>query len=164
MNSKATPTLRLPAGGRARTAAGVSEHADEAGLPQPRRQAHPRRTEDDPSPAIVPGPSQKPMAMTTPADLFGLMFRAVVEGTLRLATSGAFDSSGALLVAIGGALLLLVNTILVFILAWFRPENVMYGLAGHPTEGTEDTKDRPSSKNKVIRPSRRATLRGKPVP
>lgn len=97
--------------------------------------------------------------MSNPLALFGLMFLAITEGVIRLATTKAFDASGALMIVAVYVLLFLFTEIGVLIVVWFRPKNMTYGQEGHLTEAMRSTKNKPLYENEGTHSRRRATLR-----
>jgi hypothetical protein len=72
-------------------------------------------------------------SITAPVVLFGLV--TLVVGGTTVAVVGFSDlSPGKMLVVLGAGVLFLVILLVVFLLTWFKPQNLIYSEAGHLEE------------------------------
>ena len=74
-------------------------------------------------------------AINAPVILFGLALLSTSTSTVMIIWKGELQTTEAkLLVAAGGASLMLVTIGMVFVLAWFKPRNLMFTAEAHLEE------------------------------
>jgi cell division protein FtsN len=73
-------------------------------------------------------------SITAPVVLFGLAILVIGGATTTLVVASDLPSAGKLLVALGAAVLLLVILVMVFLLTWFKPQNLIYSESGYLEE------------------------------
>lgn len=101
-------------------------------------------------------------SITAPVVLFGLMI-LVIGGTT--ATIVGFSDLAPLdqrLVVIGAGVLLLVILIMVFLLTWFRPQNLIYSESGYLAESAMGRPDNPVARDVLATRSGLPRIREQP--
>jgi hypothetical protein len=73
-------------------------------------------------------------SITAPVVLFGLAILVIGGTTVSIVGFSDLGSSHKLLVALGAAALLLTILLMVFLLTWFKPQNLIYSESGYLEE------------------------------
>jgi hypothetical protein len=73
-------------------------------------------------------------SITAPVVLFGLAVLVIGGATASIVGISDLGSSDKLLVALGAGVLLFVMLLMVFLLTWFKPQNLIYSESGHLRE------------------------------
>ncbi len=103
-------------------------------------------------------------SITAPVVLFGLVTLVLGGTTATIVSVADVGSTAKLLVVLGCGVLLLVILLMVFLLTWFKPQNLIYSESGHLEESAMawGAAENPVAREAFTRRTRQPRIRRQP--
>jgi hypothetical protein len=102
-------------------------------------------------------------SITAPVVLFGLAILVIGGATASIVGISDLVSSDKLLVALGAGVLFFVMLLMVFLLTWFKPQNLIYSESGHLEQSAMGQPDNPVARNVLARRRGQRRIREQPT-
>jgi hypothetical protein len=101
-------------------------------------------------------------SITAPVVLFGLAILVTGGATASIVGFSDLESSDKLLVALGAGILLFVMLLMVFLLTWFKPQNLIYSETAYLEEIAMGQPDNPVARDVLARRRGQPRIREQP--
>jgi len=101
-------------------------------------------------------------SITAPVVLFGLAILVIGGATASIVGISDLGSSDKLLVALGAWILLFVMLVMVFLLTWFKPQNLIYSETGYLEEIAMGQPNNPVARDVLARRRGQPRIREQP--